>query len=170
MSAKPESERDKTDETPPAYEEAAADTTPPYWHTAVVAPTSIGDFILIEGLPAGNMLHFGWSLIISASFQFIGFMLTYLFHTTHAGKNGSRAGLGITFVQFGFYIGSRGQNEDGEGGSGGEELDGDQADIVAYLLMIFGWFIIIRSVADYIRVKRMEKIIATQPSAAENIV
>ena len=38
------------------------------------------------------------------SFQFVGFLLTYLLHTTHAAKNGSRAGLGITLVQYGFYM------------------------------------------------------------------
>lgn len=40
--------------------------------------------------------------MISMSFQFVGFLLTYLLHTTHAAKNGSRAGLGITLVQYGF--------------------------------------------------------------------
>lgn len=45
-----------------AYEEAAADTTPPYWHTAVVAPFG-DDFVLIEGLPVGNLLQFGWNLV-----------------------------------------------------------------------------------------------------------
>ena len=35
---------------------------------------------------------------------FIGFLLTYLLHTTHAARHGSRAGLGITFIQYGFYL------------------------------------------------------------------
>lgn len=30
-------------------------------------------------------------------------MLTYLLHTTHAGKYGSRAGLGVTLIQYGLY-------------------------------------------------------------------
>lgn len=42
--------------------------------------------------------------MISVSFQFVGFLLTYLLHTTHAAKNGSRAGLGITLVQYGFWM------------------------------------------------------------------
>jgi hypothetical protein len=42
--------------------------------------------------------------MISMSFQIVGFLLTYLLHTTHAAKNGSRAGLGITLVQYGFYM------------------------------------------------------------------
>ena len=42
--------------------------------------------------------------MISMSFQLVGFLLTYLLHTTHAAKNGSRAGLGITLVQYGFSM------------------------------------------------------------------
>ena len=42
--------------------------------------------------------------MISMSFQLVGFLLTYLLHTSHAAKNGSRAGLGITLVQYGFYM------------------------------------------------------------------
>jgi uncharacterized membrane protein len=38
------------------------------------------------------------------------------------------------------------------------------ADIIAYLLMIIGWFIIIRSIADYFRAKQMEKIIRSEPN------
>ena len=42
--------------------------------------------------------------MISMSFTLVGFLLTYLLHTTHAAKNGSKAGLGITLVQYGFYM------------------------------------------------------------------
>lgn len=42
--------------------------------------------------------------MISMSFQLVGFLLTYLLHTTHAAKNGSRAGLGVTLIQYGFYM------------------------------------------------------------------
>ena len=38
------------------------------------------------------------------SFTLVGFLLTYLLHTTHAAKNGSKAGLGITLVQYGFVM------------------------------------------------------------------
>jgi len=37
-------------------------------------------------------------------FTLAGFLLTYLLHTTHAAKNGSRAGLGITLIQLGVSI------------------------------------------------------------------
>ena len=44
---------------------------------------------------------------LSFFFQFIGFLVTYLLHTTHAAKYGSRAGLGLTLIQYGFYSRSR---------------------------------------------------------------
>ncbi|CAO0794028.1 unnamed protein product [Mucor circinelloides] len=86
MSAKPETESSKLDETPPTYEEAAADATPPYWQTTIIAPAGMGDIVLVEGMPVGSIFAFFWNLLISASFQFVGFMLTYLLHTSHASK------------------------------------------------------------------------------------
>jgi len=50
------------------------------------------------------MFSFVWNALISMSFQLIGFLLTYLLHTTHAAKHGSRAGLGITLIQYGFTM------------------------------------------------------------------
>lgn len=44
------------------------------------------------------------TVVVSFSFQFIGFLLTYILHTTHAAKYGSRVGLGITLIQFGFGL------------------------------------------------------------------
>lgn len=38
------------------------------------------------------------------SFQFVGFFLTYLLHTSHSTKEGSKTGLGITFVSMGFRM------------------------------------------------------------------
>ncbi|KAI9321385.1 hypothetical protein BX666DRAFT_2017391 [Dichotomocladium elegans] len=184
MAAKPEREGDKLDETPPAYEEAAADATPPYWQTTIIAPPGMGDMILVEGMPVGNLFNFAWNLLVSASFQFVGFMLTYLLHTSHAAKQGSRTGLGITFVQYGFYIRSQilliepvlgGSLDDFELSDGNTDGDGNDAqestnaDIIAYLLMLLGWFIIIRAIGDYIRARKMENIITAEPSP-ESIV
>ncbi|CAO3703695.1 unnamed protein product [Rhizopus stolonifer] len=94
MSAKPD--REKVQETPPTYQEAALDTTPSYWQTTIITPTGMGDIVLVEGMPVDSVFAFVWNLMISASFQIIGFMLTYLLHTLHAAKQGSRAGLGIS--------------------------------------------------------------------------
>lgn len=90
------------------YEQAAADATPPYWETTILAPGMVSDEVFVDGLPVGSVFSFIWNGMISMSFQLVGFLLTYLLHTTHAAKNGSRAGLGITLVQYGFYMkGSR---------------------------------------------------------------
>ncbi|MBW0559646.1 hypothetical protein O181_099361 [Austropuccinia psidii MF-1] len=99
------------DEMLPTYDSAALDSSPPYWETTVTLPGGANgpygilgpDDILVDGLPVGNLFGFAWNLLVSMSFQFIGFLLTYLLHTTHAAKNGSRAGLGITLIQYGLY-------------------------------------------------------------------
>lgn len=47
------------------------------------------------------------SVVVSFSFQFVGFLLTYVLHTTHAAKYGSRVGLGLTMIQFGLNLRAR---------------------------------------------------------------
>lgn len=79
------------------------------------------DEVYYEGLPVGSLFSFVWNGMISMSFQLVGFLLTYLLHTTHAAKNGSRAGLGITLVQYGFYMrGSSSANPSDPSSPGGE--------------------------------------------------
>jgi len=100
---------DVRNEPPPTYSTAQADAVPPYWETTVHAPfssDSIGEMI-IDSLPTGTLFSFLWNMLVSISFQFLGFLLTYLLHTTHAARLGSRAGLGITLIQYGFALRSR---------------------------------------------------------------
>ncbi|KAI9637781.1 putative metal ion transport-related protein [Dioszegia hungarica] len=108
-------------DAPPTYQAALRDAVPPYWDTTVVLPSSnspfgplhssmSGDEILIDGMPTGNFFGFFWNLIVSFSFQFVGFLLTYVLHTTHAAKYGSRVGLGCTLIQFGFTLRSRAED------------------------------------------------------------
>lgn len=52
-------------------------------------------------------------------------MLTYLLHTTHAAKYGSRAGLGITLIQYGFVSRSMSTDMGGDAGSGNDGYDSD---------------------------------------------
>lgn len=118
------------------------------------------------------------------SFQFVGFLLTYLLHTTHAAKNGSRAGLGITLIQYGFYMRSR---SDELGGNpppvetepqspnsyefGAQDMvaettadDGiGKNEWVSYILMVVGWFILIRSVRNFLQARKMEQVILSSP-------
>lgn len=60
--------------------------------------------VLIENLATGTVFSFLWNMLVSISFQFVGFLLTYLLHTSHAAKLGARAGLGLTLVQYGFAL------------------------------------------------------------------
>ncbi|CCC14840.1 hypothetical protein SMACR_07565 [Sordaria macrospora] len=187
LTAKPERNNGaEKEELPPSYEQAAADAAPPYWETTILAPGLGGpDDVYIEGMPVGSIVSFIWNGMISMSFQLVGFLLTYLLHSTHAAKNGSRAGLGITLIQFGFMMkgtqdsgaddGSGytappdpnshdfdpGQVDDNRGGDSWGSVD--SSDWVAYILMLAGWFILIKSVSDYLKVRRHEMLVLQSP-------
>lgn len=191
---------EELEEKPPTYEQAAADATPPYWETTVLSPyggSSNPDDVFIDGLLVGSLFSFVWNALISMSFQLIGFLLTYLLHTTHAAKHGSRAGLGITLVQYGFQMRYAvtqspfdGPNGSGNGvppdgipddpnkhdfnpdtvGSGSDASSGGMlaggmttTDWLSYVLMIVGWFILIRAVSDFMRARRQEAIVRSSP-------
>ncbi|KAJ2930229.1 hypothetical protein H1R20_g6896, partial [Candolleomyces eurysporus] len=103
---------DTQQEAPPSYAAAQADAVPPYWDTTIHAPfasDSMGDMI-VDSLPTGSLFSFCWNMLVSISFQFVGFLLTYLLHTSHAARLGSRAGLGVTLIQYGFAL--RGKLDD----------------------------------------------------------
>jgi len=190
LSAKPETGEPEKEELPPSYEQAAADAAPPYWETTILAPGMGGpDEVYIDGMPVGSFFSFVWNGMISMSFQFVGFLLTYLLHSTHAAKNGSRAGLGITLIQFGFYMRSTpptgGGMDPGTPGEGyinpidpnahdfdpnnvDQGTDGGLGDITgtdyaSYILMIVGWFILIRAVSDYLKARRHEQLVLQSP-------
>jgi hypothetical protein len=101
---------DSQKDAPPSYSSAQADAVPPYWETTVHAPSSSDDMIL-DHLPIGSVFSFLWNLMVSISFQFVGFLLTYLLHTTHAARYGSRAGLGVTLIQYGFALRSKPEDD-----------------------------------------------------------
>jgi len=92
-----------TAEAPPTYHEAQLDAVPQYWETTVHAPvnTDPNADMIVEDLPTGSFIIFVSNTFISFFFGFVGFLLTYLLHTSHAGKYGSRAGLGMTLIQYG---------------------------------------------------------------------
>jgi hypothetical protein len=46
-------------------------------------------------------------LVVSMSFQFFGFLVTFLLSTTHAGRNGARLGFGVTLIQYGLFLKSQ---------------------------------------------------------------
>jgi hypothetical protein len=137
------------------------------------------------------MFSFIWNALISMSFQLIGFLLTYLLHTTHAAKHGSRAGLGITLVQYGFQMRYSSSIAAPDPNAGNSPVDGipsdpnshdfnpsevasataagsmlsamTTSDWLSYALMIGGWFILIRAVSDFLRARRQEALIRSSP-------
>jgi hypothetical protein len=88
-----------------SYADAQLDSVPPYWATTVVAPPGHGhgSDMIIDDLPTGSIWVFALNLIISYFFQVVGFALTYLLHTSHAGKYGALGGFGLTLIQYGFF-------------------------------------------------------------------
>ncbi|KAI7232114.1 hypothetical protein KC330_g6046 [Hortaea werneckii] len=198
LNAKPRA-GDDVEEKPPTYEQAAADATPPYWETTVFSPyatTGNPDDVFVDGLLVGSLFSFVWNALISMSFQIPGFLLTYLLHTTHAAKHGSRAGLGITLVQYGFQMrftaavgggpadsGSppspdsptNGVPDDpnahnfdpddvnGPSGGSGASTGLTPADWISYILMIVGWFLLIRAVSDFMKARRQEALVRSSP-------
>lgn len=199
--------QDRYTNTTQSYEQAAADATPPYWETTILAPGVGSDDVFIDGLAVGSVFSFAWNAMISMSFQFVGFLLTYLLHTTHAAKNGSKAGLGITLVQWGLSMKSSLSSNPNSGSGAGPEYSpptdpnshdintasGDAAaaaiaamidaqdgtgavptssnsnwsytnnEWLAYFLMIVGWFILIRSVSNFLRARRHEQLVLQSP-------
>lgn len=162
-----------------------------------MAPGMSSDEVYVDGLPVGSVFSFVWNGMISMSFQLVGFLLTYLLHTTHAAKNGSRAGLGLTLVQYGFYMKGSSESRGPDPGTdqyipppdpnshdfnpnsvgdnaaaavGAESQGGSDAisaittsEWIAYILMIIGWFILIRAVSDFLRARRHEQLVLQSP-------
>lgn len=183
LSAKPgpDSPDSKYDEPLPSYETAAADAAPPYWETTIITPGIDSDEVYVDGLPVGTFFAFIWNAMISMSFQFVGFLLTYLLASSHAARNGSRAGLGVILIQYGFYLRDTAigipdggvvlPDPDSTTGENGpmpnDDMPNDRlprTEWMSYLLMVIGWFILIRSVGEYYRVKQLEKAVRATPT------
>jgi hypothetical protein len=150
--------------------------------------------MIMDGLATGSIWLFLATMFISVFFQFFGFMFTYLLATTHAARDGSKAGLGITLIQLGFYSKTWSWTEtsdeidpatgmpingtmsapippsttttvDGTNGTTQDEsviLPGfTPRDWIAFLLMTFGWFILLTNTLSFWRIKRWERSLST---------
>ncbi|KAJ7914824.1 metal homeostatis protein bsd2 [Mycena leptocephala] len=179
---------DNQKEPPPSYASAQAEeSVPPYWETTVHAPAGmdLGSDMIIDDLPSGSVWVFLVNMFISFFFQLVGFLLTFLLHTSHAAKYGSRAGLGLTLIQYGFYS-RTGNSSDGEtdevpewpgltpnavpapaeataspgvpqSDAGDLTLGGvTSRDWLSFLLMTVGWFLLLSSFIGFWRIKRWE--------------
>ncbi|KAG2145289.1 uncharacterized protein EDB93DRAFT_1104750 [Suillus bovinus] len=181
---------------PPSYAAAQADAVPPYWDTIIHAPSGMDtDTGMIVGdLPSGSILTFISNLFVSFLFQFIGFLLTYLLHTTHAAKFGSRAGLGLTLIQYGFYSRTAVNIYPAPDSNGDPDvlmlssppsssapvppentviLNMFSREWLSFILMTVGWFLLLSSLVGFWRVKNWECAIrasnAHEPQSPEDI-
>lgn len=107
---------------PPSYAAAQADAVPPYHTHSIFLPSSLNasltlsqGSVVVDGLPTGTLFSFFWNALVSSTFQFVGFVLTWVMHTTHAARYGSRAGLGVTLIQWGFGLRARLDDINGPG-------------------------------------------------------
>lgn len=102
-----QSEDARTD-APPSYVAASADPAPTYWaevHAPDAPSINMPGELIVEDLPTGSVLMFIWAAFITTSFAWVGVLLAYLLSgTSHAGRHGSRAGLGFWFVRLGFDL------------------------------------------------------------------
>lgn len=192
LTAKPDNNRatENENDTPPTYDEAAADIVPSYYGLDLSTSDMYMEEICIEGLPVGNIANLLWNIIVSTSFQFIGFLITYILHTSHAAKQGSRFGLGLTFIGYGYsmipnnvtskvgkykqinrvelsdpndfddlhlYSKPTTQDEFESTLSHGIEEEKQKLPFLAVAISLFGLFLSVKSIIDYIKVKRMER-------------
>lgn len=204
LMAKPDTEAERVtqEQHPPTYEEAAADASPEYWETTMLGPMYENE-VFVQGLSVGNLANFVWNALVTVAFQLVGFILCYLLHTSHAAKQGTRAGLGVMFIMFGYdripsnfgrsdKIPVRYEPDDPDQFDitkstpfkAGSKVDSfhllmfSQQDSVllantktpylAYGLIAFGLFIIIKAEIDYYKVKQKEKQILA-PRALEEV-
>lgn len=201
LSAKPDGEeRPTTDsDNPPSYDEAAVDMAPSYYGVDDGGSGMYYNEICIEGLPVGNIANLIWNVLVSSSFQFIGFLVTYILHTSHAARQGSRLGLGITFLGYAYsmipndvqskvgkdkdvdrfqlsdpnehddlhlYSSPATQDEFTSQLSSGLKEEKHGIPAVAVLTGLFGFFIVVKSLYDYVQIKRMERKYMSQDQAS----
>ncbi|CCE62565.1 hypothetical protein TPHA_0C04150 [Tetrapisispora phaffii CBS 4417] len=186
----PEVPEEVNEDFPPTYTDAANDMSPSYYGANADGTNMFYDEICIEGLPVGNVANLIWNIIVSTSFQFIGFLITYVLHTSHAAKQGSRFGLGLTFIGYGYsMVPSDVTSKVGKGTiinrvkvsnpndyddlrideqnenldtftstlSHGVQEEKKSLPLLAIVVGGLGLYISIKSLIDYVKVKRMEK-------------
>ncbi|QLQ78204.1 hypothetical protein HG537_0A04510 [Torulaspora globosa] len=193
LSAKPDSNNDATtgsEDNPPTYDEAAVDMAPSYYGVDEDGSGMYYNEICIEGLPVGNLANLIWNMVVSSSFQFIGFLITYILHTSHAAKQGSRFGLGLTFIGYAFSMSPNdvlskvGKDKEVDRVKLSDPTDHDDLHLYSSpiiqddfkpklasnahpqkqdlpLLAVFtgllGIFIMLKSLYDYVQMKKMER-------------
>lgn len=202
LSAKPDSNNEATtgtEDNPPTYDEAAVDMAPSYYGVDEDGSGMYYNEICIEGLPVGNLANLIWNMVVSSSFQFIGFLITYILHTSHAAKQGSRFGLGLTFIGYAYSMSPNdvlskvGKDKEVDRVKLSDPTDHDDLHLYSSptmqddfepkltpnahsqkqdlpLLAVFtgllGVFIVLKSLYDYVQMKKMERKFLSQDQSS----
>lgn len=202
LSAKPEANSGDatTDEdNPPTYDEAAVDMAPSYYGVDEDGSSMYYNEICIEGLPVGNIANLIWNMVVSSSFQFVGFLITYVLHTSHAAKQGSRFGLGLTFIGYAWsmfpndVLSKVGRDKDVDRVqlsdpneyndlhlysspvvqddfqsqlTSGIQPEKQELPPLGILIGLLGIFILLKSLYDYVQIKRMERRFLSQDQSS----
>ncbi|KAF9051178.1 hypothetical protein BDZ89DRAFT_1154081 [Hymenopellis radicata] len=183
---------DMRKDAPPTYADAQADAAPSY-NSAVAtvfvsSPSGSGQDVAGDDDDVGSISVFLMHATLSWFFQFIGFILTFMMSTNLAGRTGSRAGLGATLVQFGFYLKNSVANgdippsdtsdnadmsapSDGDTGTLSSELMSPESkQWMSFALMAFGWFILLHAILSFWRAKRWAQAVNTPTSTSTTSV
>jgi hypothetical protein len=91
----------------PTYGDAVVDVPPPlqgYIGTVVLTPTAELQDVLVDGHPVGTPGTFFATMLIAWFFGLVGFLCAIMLSSTHAGRAGARAGVGLQFMHWGFYM------------------------------------------------------------------
>lgn len=99
LSARPTTCQQPPPQDLPSYGDTMEDPVPPYWESQV--QSAWGDEVYVDGLPVGSILSVIWTAIVSSMFQFVGFVVTYLLHTSHGSRAGSQIGLSVSLINLG---------------------------------------------------------------------
>ncbi|KNE62153.1 hypothetical protein AMAG_07398 [Allomyces macrogynus ATCC 38327] len=166
---------------PPSYETAVTDPTPAYFDNTIFTTQLDDGELLVEGLPVGSPMTFFLAMFISMSFQFAGFLMAYLLATSHAGRMGAKVGFGVTLLQYGILLRTRVMDIEDSGNPLGDadfasslppDTTPDEAEgilirteWVSYLLLVCGWYLLIRSAIEFFRVKRLQAVVMAAPEA-----
>ncbi|KAG0290747.1 hypothetical protein BGZ98_003301 [Dissophora globulifera] len=181
ISAKPEVEGQKNNELqPPTYDSAVQDITPPYFEMAVASPNVFGNEILVEGIPVGTLFQFFWNV---AGLTMVNFGIRMrgglgaMFGNTDDNYNNPNVGpptLGsageITNVDKNYpvyvddtgYVSEPDATYGSDSGNVASQMEWFDAGMenhwVSLILMITGWLIIVKALAEYATAKRTERI------------
>ena len=112
----------------PTYQDVVKDPTPEYED---------------EGLEVGDLSTFVLSALCTMVFQLVGFLLCFMFSTSHASRLGAMCGLGINIFQYAVYFRER-------------HLRDHYTASIAYLIMLGGICVTIESLFSFIKIRRLQ--------------